>query len=349
MISYCSRILFILRTDAAVKGGGDLVQARHYQKILEEELNCKVFFAHDLTRSELKNNEWDVVQLFNISRLHENMAVARELRYKRILLTPILQPGFIFDFKTLIKTIIRSLLWRTFSFEFAKHSMNTLLSDFDGFVFLSDSEKETFLLKFPSLKKIDNVIFHNGVTEGLTINVQPKIFDFIIVGRVEPKKRVIEAINIVTNMTPKPLLLCIGGMNWYHPIYCAKFLLRVLRGDVIYLGKRESSTVFQFMRMTRTLLNFSELEVSPLVDLEALACGCNVISTIYSYSHQPVSEHYERIDVKNDAACARATKCSLAARSGPHLKINTWKENSSAYLEMIGEQMANKDYAERRK
>ncbi|MNC21722.1 Glycosyl transferases group 1 [compost metagenome] len=343
MTDYYSKILFVLRIDASIKGGGDLVQAKHYQKILEEELTCKVYFAHDLTKSELKNVEWDVVQLFNISRLHENMTTIAELRYKRILLTPILQPGFIFDFKALIKTIIRGLLWRTFSLTLARQSTNTILQQFDGFVFLSDSEKKAFFLQFPILNKKENTIFHNGVAEGLTIGAQPRIFDFIIVGRVEPKKRVIEAIDTVSTVTPKPLLLCVGGVNWYHPIYCAKFFLRVLRGNVVYLGKKESAAVFQFMRMTKTLLNFSELEVSPLVDLEALACGCNVISTIYSFPHQPISNHYERIDVKIEELCVRAIRHSLTDRPLSELKINTWKENSSAYIKMIGEQTTNSE------
>ena len=39
------------------------------------------------------------------------------------------------------------------------------------------------------------------------------------------------------------------------------------------------------MQRTKVLVNLSLIEVSPLVDIEALNHGCKVITTINSYSH----------------------------------------------------------------
>jgi glycosyltransferase involved in cell wall biosynthesis len=329
------KVLFVLRTDAGVKGGGDLVQAKQYQSILESELPCKVYFAHDLSASQLQAIDWHTIQLFNISRLHENMATINGVKCERMILTPILQPGFKFDLKSLIKTIIKGLIWRRFSIKLLNQSIYDLLDRIDAFVFLSELEKSAFIKMFPKYSTKASAVFNNGVSEGHDAGNQKRIFDLLIVGRVEPKKRVNETIDTVSNIHPRPSLIYIGGLNWYHPFYCIKFFLRVLRGQVIYLGKQQPSSVFDVMKTTKTLLNFSELEVSPLVDLEALACGCNVVSTIYSFPHQPVSQHFERIDVKSNKDCESAIVSALKNQAGFEIKINTWSENSHAYLKMI--------------
>lgn len=328
--------LFVLRSDAGVKGGGDLVQAKFYQQVLEAAFDCKVSFAHELTVEQVRRVEWDVVQLFNISRLHENLMVLAGVHYKKLLLSPILQPGFSFNSKLLVKNILRSLIWKRFSLGAFLKKPETLLQCVDGFVFLSEPEKAAFATSFPGTNTSNSIVFANGVSDGIASGEGVRAFDFIIVGRVEPKKRVVEAIDSVSNVDPRALVVCVGGMNWYHPVYCLKFFCRVLRGRVLYLGKRSPSVVYDFMRMTRTLLNFSELEVSPLVDLEALACGCNVVSTTCSYSHLPASDQFERIDVKNSEVCARAVEMALTSSQVGVVKVNTWSENSAAYLKLVG-------------
>ncbi|SCY47656.1 glycosyltransferase [Pseudomonas flexibilis] len=343
MSSSSYNVLFLLRSDAGIKPGGDLVQARFYQKVLEEKNSCKVFFSHDLTMREIREISWDLVQVFNISRLHENMALLRGVEFRSLLLTPIMQPGFSFGSKLVVKNFIRGLLWGRASLQYLR-SPSELLNQFDGFVFLSDAERSAFFASFPAYSASDNAIYQNGVADGLAADGHPRFFDFMVAGRIEPKKRVVEAVEAVAKAAPKSILVCVGGINWYHPIYCLKFFLQVLKGNVVYLGRRDPSVVYDFMRRAKVLLNFSELEVSPLVDLEALACGCYVVSTIYSYSHLPDGERYVRIDVKDISQCFVAIRKSLESDGNIFMKINTWAENSGAYHGLVNRMFkANKN------
>lgn len=328
-------ILFILRVDASIKGGGDLVQATWYKEILEQQLGYKVYFAHEYTLRELRNKHWDLVQLFNISRLFENYALVRELSYNSLLLTPIMQPGFSFDVKSIIKSMIRIVLTGKLSLLSFKNKPKNMLQLFDGVVFLSNLEREAFNRSFPENNIKNQILFENGVDERLHNDGRFALIDFIVVGRIEPKKRIIEAIDMVSSVNLDLTFISIGGLNWYHPIYCIRFLLRVLTGKVIYFGKRKEIVVANCMKVSNTLLNFSELEVSPLVDLEALACGCRVISTIYSYSHLIENERYVSIDVKNNEACLSAIRASLETIPTQASYVKTWHENAGQYVTLV--------------
>lgn len=91
------------------------------------------------------------------------------------------------------------------------------------------------------------------------------------------------------------------------------------------------------MKNSRILLNFSELEVSPLVDLEALKCGCSVISTKYSYSHLDDFNSFVRIDVKNETECINAINQMLlnVSNNFKHDKVQSWLDNSVQYISLI--------------
>lgn len=329
------KFLFCLRGDAAFKSGGDIVQARHYKEVLEKNFDCEVVFYHEANRRAVREIIWDVVIVFNVSRLQENYSYFSALSYHRIILCPIVQPGFCFSFRLTIKNFIRGLLGGQGFLAFLNNSPLSILEKFDGFVFLSKSERLSFHSKFSMTENIPSVIYCNGVSENISVGVGERVFDFIVVGRVEPKKCVVELIDSVNEVRPDALLLCVGGVNWYHPIYSLKFYTRVLKGQVVYLGKRNPETVYGLMRQTKTLLNFSELEVSPLVDLEALASGCRVVSTIYSYTHLESNEWFLRIDVKDSSQreLAISNTSNDACSFSPN--IPTWSENAHDYIAFI--------------
>lgn len=327
--------LFILRSDAAQKTGGDLVQAEFYKKILETNIGFEVFFSHKLRQNEIQTRQWDLVHIFNISRIQENIATLANASYKKIILSPILQPGVAFGWKLSIKNYIRNLFNGRISIKYFAKLPPHYLRRFDGFVFLSERERQAFLETFPFCVNAQQSIYQNGVIPGLSATDTERVFDYITVSRIEPKKRVNELIDTVSAAAPDSLLVCVGGLNWYHPFYCLKFLVRVSKGKVLYLGKRPAPIVYAFMKRTKTLLNFSEIEVSPLVDLEALACGCNVISTKYSYAHLEECDRYRRIDVKDDWQCAQAVRESLHSPRPSSLEIGTWEGNSADYENLV--------------
>lgn len=333
------KILFVLRNDAERKGGGDLVQAKAYQDVLKKAFSCEVLFSHEISLADVRGTQWDLIQIFNISRLHENMTLLKGVSYKKLVLCPIMQPGFSFSLKLALKNYARNLFSiRASFFDFLINS-DSLLERFDALVFLSEAEREAFFKAFPSHTDISNAIYHNGVIQDISLSSHERVFEFICVGRIEPKKRTNEVIDTVCSAAPGSLLICFGSLNWYHPLYCAKFLLRVLKGKVIYLGNQRASTVNYFMQRTNTLLNFSELEVSPLVDLEALACGSSVVSTKYSYTHLSTGGAFNRIDVKDRNQCAQALKAALHEDRHRNVEVGTWLENSSNYRRLVSEML----------
>lgn len=329
-------ILFIVRIDAAWKGGGDLIQAQEYKKLIECSLvNCSVSLSHELKEDELTSKHWDAVQIFNISRLHENIAVLRKTTYSSLIICPILQPGFSFNWKSYLKYLVKSVIRGGGSCFISKNNIVDVLGSADGFVFLSEDEKDSFSNNFINIAEKLTSIFFNGtnITAGKDSDVKP--IDFVCVGRIEPKKRSIETIDLVSSNFPGQVIAFIGALNWYHPVYCLKFLKRVISGKGVYFGKLPQKKVHEVMRACKTLLNLSELEVSPLVDLEALSCNCNVISTIYSYTHLQQSSNYRRVDVKNISACRNGITTPFKKLENYKASSRTWAENSSQYLQML--------------
>lgn len=232
------KILFVLRCDAKKKAGGDLIQAEQYKKILEMKINnAAVFFSHELSVQQINSETWDIVQLFNISRLYENVFSLRNVRYKKLILTPILQPGFKFNKMLKFKAVVRFFILKKGFISLTDEIK--FLKKIDAIVFLSTSERQAFYFLFPFLLSVTNVVYCNGVNSDVIDNFQfnnDRLFDYIIVGRIEPKKRVIEAINIVNKSNKGSMVICIGRLNWYNPLYCIIFLYKILSGKAIYLG-----------------------------------------------------------------------------------------------------------------
>lgn len=342
MIS-AKKILFIVRIDADRKGGGDLVQAQEYKLAIESNLHeCQVFMHHETDNNQLTSTHWDCVHLFNISRLQENMAILKKITYTSLVICPILQPGFRFKTIDNFKYAIKSIISKKTPTLTPLSKIKNFLFSADGFVFLSASERDAFLEKFNEINGKAYCIFENGINPITPPTSSTRIIDFICVGRVEPKKRTIETIDLISATTPGALLMCVGALNWYHPVYCLKFLFRIALGKTAYMGRVQQSRAHDLMKTSKTLINLSELEVSPLVDLEALACGCNVISTNYSYAHLAESSNYKRIDVKDTHACKEAISTPFSPTALNLASPNLWIENSKNYTKMVSQIIKNK-------
>lgn len=329
-------ILFIVRIDASIKGGGDLVQAQEYKTAIESSLhNFEVFFYHELSKNDLISQKWDCVHIFNISRLHENIAAIQNLTYSTLVICPIFQPGFDFRFKSLVTYFFKSILLKKKPSLITKNKINQILESAHGFIFLSTDEREAFFDKFKALAHKDFAIFENGTNLKYSTDVRFDLIDFLCIGRIEPKKRTNETIDLVSKLLPGSFLVCAGSLNWYHPVYCFRFLLKVFTGKAVYMGKVPQTRVHQLMLCSKTLLNLSELEVSPLVDLEALACNCNVISTIYSYTHLQQGSNFKRVDVRDIDACRVAVTTPFELKEENRITSSSWIENSTGYLKLL--------------
>lgn len=332
-------ILFVLRADAKIKGGGDIVQAENYQKVLESAFPCHVKLIHELSSKELYSTQWDMVHIFNISRIYECIFLLKGVKYKKAVLSPIMQPSFDLNLKVFLKSWLRlTFLYRRIVF-LRRSSATSVLDLFSAFVFLSRDEKNAFYAMFPLASGTEAVVFHNGVDKFPVKQDFYRFFDYLIVGRIEPKKRVVEALDVLHKVeNDKRYVAVLGGINWYHPIYSIKFFIRVLKGHSIYLRKGSKSQVIKLMKSSKMLINFSELEVSPLVDLEALACGCSVVSTIYSFTHISEFERFVRVDVLDEHACISAINkldhCDSSTQV-PNIDVRSWGENSFGYKDLV--------------
>ena len=341
-------ILFILRIDAKEKNGDDLFQAKQYKKILEKYFShhINIQFAHNLTNKELKNTDWNLIQLFNISRLDEHIFYLKNITYQHIVMTPIVQPEYRFNFKDYIKTFIRGAL------KFKYIPYNSLKVKYDLLsqclfnVYLSRSEQnyyEKYFVKLPN-----NILAHNGIDKEKTIlskEEDSKKIDFLIVGRVEKSKNTLNTIKLMNKYFPTRKITIIGAGNKYHFTYFKKFLKECEQNSNIdYIGPKKHSEVLTLMSNAKILLNLSLKEVSPLVDLEALAYNMKVLSTTASFTHLTEDSCFMRVSPIDKNAIIE--KINMILKSHCNTKkekqIQTWDETLRTYIEEI-EKIINKE------
>ena len=333
-------ILFILRIDAKEKNGGDLFQAKQYQRVLQEQLPdmINIKYAHDITKNELETTTWDLVELFNVSRLDEHMFYLKSITYKNIIMTPVVQPGYLYNFKDYIKSFIRGL------FKFKYLSYNTiekkhaLLSKCLFNVYLSHDEQLYYEKNFVKTPK--SILVHNGIDKDLPSIEEKnnKEIDFLIVGRIEKSKNSLNTLELLNTHFPHLKTQFIGAGNKYHFRYFKKFLQKCAENENIsYLGVKTHSEVLALMSNAKVLLNLSLKEVSPLVDLEALACHMKVLSTTESFTHLKESSCFMRVNPSHQTEIIE--KINLINKSHceskKEIQVFSWEMTLKAYTEEI--------------
>lgn len=289
------KILFLLRIDASSKNGGDLIQAKKYKEVIHHQINgAMVHFSFEISQQELLQTKWTYVVCFNLVRLQEYAYLLKKISYKKAILVPIIFPQFNFTCKNNLKSIYRSFYQRQYATVF-KICVNPekYLNLFDGFVFLSARENESFVNKFGHRVK-ENATFticHNGIdykqtgfTSYLKANKERDI-DFVVVGRIETQKNSLAALEFRNTYFKHKSIVFIGAKNPYHKKYAQKFIELVSLEDAKYVGAIKHHEVIGYLQRAKIILNLSLLEVSPLVDLEALSQGCKVVTTSHSFTH----------------------------------------------------------------
>ena len=276
-------ILFIVRIDAAVKGGGDLIQAKRYKKELELNRKIKVSFAHDVTDYTLSSVTWDYVQLFNYSRIPEHHYYLDTLKYKKIGLCTIIQPGYQISKIDRVKSFIRGIL----SFKIIntfKVDIDKTITSLDVIFYLSD--KEMFYFKTIHDDLPEGIVVHNGVDRVTETKKNINKYDFIVVGRIEKGKNSIRILDFVAKNYPDKSLIFVGAVNKFHIFFYLKFLFSIVRHkNIRYFGFMNRDRTLHLISQSEILLNLSLKEVSPLVDLEGISCGTKILTTKQSFTH----------------------------------------------------------------
>lgn len=298
-------ILFILRIDAKYKNGGDLLQAKQYKKVLEKKLliqNIKIEFAHEFSIVELKKTLWNLVVLFNVSRLDEHFYFLEKINYDKIAVVPIVQPKYFFSLKEYFKSLFRGLLHLKYIPYNSLDKKLKLLSTSVLNIFLSNDECDYYQKQF--IYTLNNVIVKNGIDikHDITYNTEQRKIDFLIVGRIEKSKNTLNTLSILNRYFPQYNACFVGSYNKYHLGYFNKFKkLCKQNKNISYLGAVSQNEVFDIMTKSKVLLNLSLKEVSPLVDIEALSLGMKVLSTKASFTHIEESNCFIRVNPMNES------------------------------------------------
>ena len=326
-------ILFIVRIDARTKNGGDLIQAEIYKQYLERHLDVEVSFAHMLPISELKAVLWDYVQLFNYSRIPEHSFYLNKIGYKKIGLCTIIQPGYQISKNCLFKSFIRGALNFKLLNPF-RVDIDRVISSMDLIVYLSKSEKEFF--ESLHMKISQDVIVNNGIDIFKKTKNLNKKYDFIVVGRIERWKNSIRSLKYVAKNHPDKKLIFVGSYNKLHYLFYLQFLFLIfVNKNIRYLGAKSKDNTLLLISQSKILLNLSLKEVSPLVDLEAISCETNLVTTTRSFSHLVNDGNVVLIEPNDDIALDKAINFFRVQQKVSMKQAQSWSKCIGTYVQAV--------------
>lgn len=302
------RIQFLIRCDCYTKRGGDIHQIEMYKKHLER-MGTNVSISNDLSVAD----DFDVYIIVNIDRPIETLVYYNKLKEKGLLKKTLLLPihhslihitdfekrrkdflGVILkifnDFysKEKIKNYLRSvktsnLLRYAFSHTFLDYKKNitNILNNVGGVIFIAEGEKSNVEADF-SLNQSNIYYVKNGVSLVNDNNREShehiKDIDILVCGRIEPRKNSLEIARVLANK--RYSVVFVGALNHNARGYCRKFIQLVDESkNIKYMNAVHHDAISNIFRRTRIHLSASNFEVASLVDLEAYAYGCHVISS----------------------------------------------------------------------
>jgi hypothetical protein len=328
-------ILFIIRIDAVKKNGGDLIQAKRYKEIILKNIEANVLFAHELSNNELKSRKWDIVQIFNISRIYEHNYILEKIDYESLYISPIVQPNFVLTKRDYIKSFIRGALIGKFIKYISKSQIHNIYKRVKVGIYLSSSEKKYFERIF--FKPKYSIIVHNGVDKKEENFITNKEIDFLIVGRIEKSKNSYFIAQFLSKYFPDKNVLFVGGKNKYHYFYVNKFLNLIQKKSKInFTGIIPYAEVQNIMCKSNILINLSLKEVSPLVDLEALSHGMKVLTTSSSFSHLKENKCIQIVDPTDETMIKEKLIYLMHSTCTNSINyVGLWEDNLYNYIKTI--------------
>ena len=201
--------------------------------------------------------------------------------------------------------------------------------------YLSNLEQQYFEKTF--FKANFSIIIYNGVDRKVKRIIDEKDIDFLIVGRIEKSKNSLFVAEFLSRYFSSQKVLFIGGKNKYHYNYVNKFLTFMDKKDKIsFKGIVPYSEVQNVMQRSKILINLSLIEVSPLVDLEALSNSMKVLTTESSFSHLKENECIQMVNpvdeliIKEKLNFLLNTTCDKSQDY-----VNIWDDNLAEYIHTI--------------
>jgi glycosyltransferase involved in cell wall biosynthesis len=313
------KILMQNRLDAYTAFGGDTVQMLKTKEELEK-LGIEVDISLEL---EPDLSEYDIIHLFNITRIHETFIQARNCikqgkpfvfstihhskedirNYENKALTGF--GGFLrkaivsenlFQLMKTIMYVIQSrkgmkALLNQVRFGFVKEQ-KYVLEKASALLPNSIMERDAIEKEFNMGVKDKCVIVPNGIEieDQAQISAEAfidkyKVKDFIIcAGRIEPRKNQIAIIEALKD-TNIPIVFA-GAINRKHKKYISEFLKLVNTNNVFYIGKIDREILYSAYAASKVSVLASWFETTGLVGLEAAVTGTNVVMTEKGYTRE---------------------------------------------------------------
>jgi glycosyltransferase involved in cell wall biosynthesis len=139
--------------------------------------------------------------------------------------------------------------------------------------------------------------------------------EILVVGRVEARKNSLGVLRVMERESVRGLF--IGRANPNEQAYTRAFASAVAASRLVrWIPGVPRSELFSYYRCSQLVVNASFVEVSPLVDLEAIAAGVPLVTTTYALHHEFLSSvpAVDPYDADNIARSIQAAHRGLGSR-----------------------------------
>ncbi|HBZ7298433.1 TPA: glycosyltransferase family 4 protein [Klebsiella pneumoniae] len=322
------KICFLTRVDAFDKNGGDTYQLQMYKKYFHQ-------YGHDVIINTSLNvpNSFDFYILVNMDRPLELLHYYHILKSRRLLSKTLfltihhsyqavdyfennIRSGKMkvltnftksFQQREKIKNLIRGIKYRTLFlpavrqlFTDYKKKTQEIINSVGAGILIAEGEKDIIESDFNCVLK-RSILVKNGVDlKNLSIKRASfeRDIDILICGRIESRKNSLAVARFLAGTSYKATF--VGALNNNDKSYANEFLSIINRSDNLsYLGRVNPDDMPAIYCRSKIHLSASWFEVASLVDLEAYAYGCHVISSVYGHTNSYLKDRAYYLDPKN--------------------------------------------------
>jgi len=266
------RVLFQIRPDFLINPAGDTIQCIKTKKYIE---NYGVYVQIN-NKYDIDLKEYDIVHLFNTTRVHETYAFFKNAKRQR---KKVVLSTIYWDMKDYF---IRLSSKEYENWKRAEWMRRELFKGVDMLLPNAHMEYQKIKENYNITNKyhvVPNGVDLNDLDNSGAIDDSSKLFnvkDFILcVARISPRKNQLNLINALKKVGI-PLVL-IGPINDFEYY---KNVIKSSNDNVIFLNYIKNEQLYYFYKLARVHVLPSWFETPGLSSLEAASCGCNIVSTI---------------------------------------------------------------------